>query len=57
MMWNKGNGGSANQDDGRWFLRGGWNQQLTVQAGLGCVVDWVPQIMAAEEGLSAQRYV
>lgn len=31
MMWNKGNGGSANQDDGRWLLRGKWNQQLTVQ--------------------------
>lgn len=21
MMWNKGNGGSANQDYARWFLR------------------------------------
>lgn len=39
MMWNKGNGGSANRDGAQRFLR----LVDPVTTGLGCVVEGVPK--------------
>ena len=47
MMWNKGNGGSANRDGAQWFLR----LVEPVTTGLGCVVEGCSN-MTAELGLS-----
>lgn len=53
MMWNKGNGGSANQDGARWFLRSSGTSKLQAWRVLskGC-----PKY-DGRMGLSPQRYV
>lgn len=48
MMWNKGNGGSANRDGAQWFLR----LVEPATTGLASVVEGVPQNMTVEMGLS-----
>jgi hypothetical protein len=44
MMWNKGSGGSANQDDARCLLR----LVEPETTGLACVVEVVAPKMTAE---------
>lgn len=53
MMWNKGNGGSANQDGARWFLRSSGTSKLQAWRVLSKRCPKYDGRM----GLSPQRYV